>query len=134
LSTSEAGPGAVKDADLLIIGSPVLGFSLPNEKMIDSIRGNPGKSPNPPDLTQRPMRTWLDLLAPGGKKFAAFETRVKGPFGKATPAIEETMKKLGYQRVAEAQKFIVNGMYGPLKEGEGERAREGGEELGRGLS
>ena len=131
LSTSEASADAVKDADLVVAGSPVLGFSLPNEKMIESIRANPGGAPKAPDLSQVPMRTWLGALASGSKKFAAFETRVKGPFGKATPAIEESMKKLGYEHVAEAQHFIVDGKFGPLKAGEIERARRWGMELAK---
>lgn len=133
LSTREASPEVLKDVELLIIGSPVLGFSLPSEKMIESIRGNPGKAPNPPDLSQPPMRTWLGTLTPGSKKFAAFETRVKGPFCKATPAIEESMKKLGYERVAEAQQFIVEGKFGPLKAGEIERAWGWVTELAKGV-
>ncbi len=134
LSTSEASPNAVKDVELLVVGSPVLGFSLPSEKMIDSIRANGGGAPKPPDLSQVTMRTWLESVIPGSKKFAAFETRVKGPFGKATPAIEESMKKLGYQSVAEAQHFIVDGKFGPLKAGEIERARQWGAELNKAMS
>ncbi|PPD57863.1 flavodoxin family protein [Dehalogenimonas etheniformans] len=131
MSTSEATPEVIKDADFLVVGSPVMGFSVPNEKMIAGIQVKPGSASVPPDLSQTPMRTWLDALAPGQKPFAAFETRVKGPWGKATPVIEDSMKKLGYRKASEAQKFIVEGTQGPLKDGEIERARQWGAELSR---
>ena len=129
MSTREATAGAIRDSDFLVIGSPVMGFSVPNEKMIAGIQVKPGSAP--PDLSQPPMRTWLDALPPGEKPFAAFETRVKGPWGKATPVIEESMKKLGYRKASEGQKFVVEGTTGPLKEGEIERARQWGAELSR---
>ncbi|APV43376.1 hypothetical protein Dform_00010 [Dehalogenimonas formicexedens] len=129
MSTREATAGAIRDADFLVVGSPVMGFSVPNERMIGGIQVKAGSAP--PDLSQPPMRTWLDSLVPGEKPFAAFETRVKGPWGKATPAIEESMKKLGYRKASEAQKFVVEGTQGPLKEGEIERARQWGAELSR---
>ncbi|PVV83285.1 flavodoxin family protein [Dehalogenimonas alkenigignens] len=129
LSTFAAAPESLLEDDLLIIGSPVLGFSLPNDKMIESIRANFGKAPSPPDLTQPSMRTWLGSLPPGKQYFAAFETRVKGPFGKATPAIYEIMQKLGYRPITDARQFIVTGTYGPLKDGEVERGCAWGTEL-----
>lgn len=134
LSTKEATPDALKDADLLVVGSPVLGFTVPNDKAIEAVRANPGNPPEPPDLSQPSMHTWLESFEPGDKPFAAFETRVKGPWGKATSSIEDHLKKLGYQRVAEGKQFFVEGRFGPLKDGEIERAQEWGAELRRAMT
>jgi flavodoxin len=131
VSTKEATPEVLKGADLLIVGSPVLGFTVTNDRAIEAIKANPGNSPEPPDLSQPSMHSWLDSLEPGGIKFAAFETRVVGPWGKATSGIEDHLKKLGYKKIAEGHQFIVESRYGPLKYGEVERAQEWGAELRR---
>ena len=43
----------------------------------------------------------------------------------------EGLKRAGYSKAAKTQKFLVTGVYGPLKEGEAERARAWGGELGK---
>ena len=112
----------------------MLGFKLPSEKMRQSIRANPGKAPAPPDLSHPAMRTWLDALPAGRGAAAAFDTQVRGPFGSAAPAIAEALAKVGYAAAAKPTGFIVAGKFGPLREGEVERAREWGAELGAALT
>lgn len=134
LSTAEATHAAVAGADLIVAGAPVLGFKLPSEKMRQSIRANPGKAPAPPDLSHPAMRRWLDELPAGRGAAAAFDTQVRGPFGSAAPAIAEALEKAGYAAVAKPTGFIVAGRFGPLREGEVERAREWGADLGAALT
>jgi hypothetical protein len=129
LSTAGATPAVVAGVDLLVAGAPVLGFKLPTDAMRESIRTNPGKAPHPADLSHPPMRSWLEALVPGHGRAAAFDTRVRGPFGKAAPAIIEALERAGYQSVADPRGFTVAGKYGPLKDGELERARRWGAEL-----
>jgi hypothetical protein len=131
LSTAAATAAEVEGVDLLVAGAPVLGFKLPTEKMRDGIRRNPGKAPAPPDLSHPSLRSWLEALPAGHGHGAAFDTQAKGPFGKAAPEIARLLEQAGYEPVADPAGFIVTGKYGPLKDGELERARVWGAELAR---
>ena len=55
--------------------------------------------------------------------------RCPGPFGKGAPAIAKELEAKGFTRLAEPTGFIVKGKYGPLRQGELERARAWGAEL-----
>ena len=46
-----------------------------------------------------------------------------------TGSIEKRLSRLGYPPAAKAGKFVVRDKYGPLREGELERARAWGREL-----
>jgi hypothetical protein len=129
LTTAEASVADLADTDLLVAGSPVLGFSLPTESMRETIRTRPGKAPAPPDLSHPPMRSWLATLPKQKGRAAAFETRIWWSPGGATGAILAGLANAGYRTIGKGQRFIVSGPYGPLREGEVERARLWGAEL-----
>ena len=131
LSTTEATGAAIADADLIVAGAPVLAFSLPSDKIRESIRANPGKAPAPPDLSHPSLRSWLDALPKGHGRSAAFETRIWWSPGGATSAILRKLESAGYRPVGKGQRFIVTGRCGPLRDGELERARKWGAELTR---
>jgi hypothetical protein len=133
LSTTEATGAIIADADLIVAGSPVIAFSLPTEKMRESLRANPGKAPAPPDLSHPSLRSWLDGLAKGHGRAAAFETRVRLSPGGATSAIVRGLENAGFSPVAEAQRFIVKGKFGPLRDGELDRARQWGSDLAKAM-
>ena len=130
LSTAEATGEAISGVDLIVAGSPVLGFKLPTEQMRQGARSNPGgRPPRPADLSHPSMRSWLGGLPAGNGRSAAFDTQVRGPFGKAAPTIAEALEKAGYSRLADPAGFVVKGKFGPLRKGELERARRWGGEL-----
>lgn len=129
LTTDEATADAIAGAELIVAGSPLLGFSLPTEKMREDIGKNEGGGANPPDIAHPSMRAWLDGLPKGAGKAASFETRIWWSPGSAARAILKGLENAGYSSAAEAQKFLVKGKYGPLKDGEVERARRWGAEL-----
>jgi len=130
LSTAEATAEAMSGVDLIVAGCPVLGFKMPTDRMREGARTNPGgRPPHPADLSHPSMRSWLAALPKGEGRSAAFDTQVRGPFGKAAPAIAEALEKAGFRRVADPVGFIVKGKFGPLREGELERARRWGSEL-----
>ncbi len=130
LSTAEATAEAVAGAELIVAGAPVFAFRLSNDRSREDIRRNPPKGPAP-DLSHPSMRSWLDAL-PGGKGHsAAFDTQVRGPFGKGAPTIAEALEAKGYARLADPAGFVVKGKTGPLRDGELERARAWGAELAR---
>jgi hypothetical protein len=139
MSTSQADATALQSADLLVVGAPVIGFRLSTPEALEGMRTKGGKK-NPPDISHPPVRTWLESLPPAGAAAAtgtagpaaaAFDTRVRGPFGSAAPAIIEGLEKAGYRAIAKPVGFLVRGSQGPMRAGELERAREWGAELAR---
>ena len=61
LTTDEASPTAVVDADLIVAGAPVMAFRLPNDKMLATMASDT-KAPTPPELSHASMRSWLDRM------------------------------------------------------------------------
>lgn len=128
-ATDEVPAGEAEAADLIVAGSPVFGFSLPTEAMRENILRSEADAPSPPDLSHPSLRSWLDELTPGRGRSAAFETRIWWSPRGATGTIEKRLSRLGYRPIARAQKFVVRDKYGPLREGELNRARSWGREL-----
>ena len=67
------------------------------------------------------------LYLPLGR--TAFETRIWWSLRGATGTIETKLQDSGYERLLPGERFIVSGGYGPLRDGELERARRWGTEL-----
>lgn len=130
LPTGEATRDVVAEADLIVAGAPILGFRLPT----DDMRENARRESRPPDLANPSMRSWLAGLAPGRGRSAAFETRVWWSPGSAAATIGRSLEDAGYARLAPPAKFVVKGKYGPLRDGEIERAHAWGAELARSMS
>ena len=131
VTTDAASGEMIAGADLIVAGAPVLAFSLPTDAMRDSVAKSEADAPTPPDLAHPSMRSWLDSLPAGSGRCAAFETRIWWSPRGATGDIEKRLEQAGYRVVAKAHKFVVKDKYGPLREGEVERAREWGAELAR---
>jgi hypothetical protein len=129
LATDAADVSAVSGADLLVAGAPVLGFSLPTERMEAAVADSGPSAPKPPDTSHPSLRSWLSELPRGRGLGAAFETRVRWSPGGATGAIERGLERAGYPTTGTPGKFIVTGRYGPLRAGEIDRARRWGAAL-----
>ena len=129
LSTAEASGPAIADAELVVAGAPLLAFGLPSDRVRANLAANPGRAPAPPDLSHPAMRSWLGALSAGHGRSAAFETRIRGPWGRATTTIVRGLERAGYRSITKPASFIVTGRYGPLRDGETQRAREWGAEL-----
>jgi hypothetical protein len=125
-------PEELAAADLVVAGSPVVAFSLPSDGARQNIERSEAGAPQPPDLSHPSMRTWLESLPHASARGAAFETRIWWSPRGATGDIEKRLKAAGYRVVAKAQKFVVQGKYGPLRDGEVERARAWGRVLASG--
>jgi hypothetical protein len=128
LNTDEATGPVIAGADLIVAGSPVIAFALPREGFREQIAGDV-KAPQPPDVSHPFLRAWLDALPAGHGWAAAFETRIWWSPRGATGTIEAKLKRSGYRRLMKAERFVVAGAYGPLREGELERARAWGADL-----
>ena len=133
LSTAEAMGAAIAEAELIVAGTPVLGFRLPTEAMRQSVVTSERNAPTPPDLSHPSMRGWLDALPPGRGRSAAFETRIWWSPGGATGPITDKLAQAGYPPMTRARRFVVKGKYGPLRDGELERARRWGAELAQAM-
>jgi flavodoxin len=132
ISTAEATAAVTANADLIVAGAPLHAFRLSTDKIRDTLATKKDeKAPTPPDLSHPSMRTWLDSLPKGKGKASAFETRFKWSPGSAAGSIMRRLKRAGYTKAAKPQKFLVKGVYGPLKDGELERAKTWGGELGK---
>jgi Flavodoxin domain len=127
--TDEVPGDDLAEADLIVAGAPVFGFRLPTEGVRERILRDEADAPTPPNLSHPSLRSWLDALPIGHGRSAAFETRIWWSPRGATGTIEKRLSRLGYPPVANAAKFIVRDKYGPLREGELERARAWGREL-----
>lgn len=133
LTTDEASPSTVADADLIVAGAPIMAFSLPSERMLATLAGD-GKAPTAPDMSHPSMRTWLDQLPVGHGRSAQFETGLRWSPGGATNAIGHKLEAAGFKRLGKSRRFVVKGSYGPLRDGELERAHQWGTELAAALT
>jgi hypothetical protein len=129
LTTDEASDAAIVDAVLIVAGAPVIAFGLASDTTRDNLVNESGKAPSAPDLSHPTMRSWLDRLPWGRGRSAAFETRVWWSPRGATGAIERGLQGAGYRPLAKSGRFVVQGAYGPLRDGELERARQWGVDL-----
>lgn len=128
LTTDEATGAALDGADLIVAGAPVMGLRLPTERALHGMSGD-RKAPREPDMSHPSMRSWLERLPAGNGRGWAFETGLRWSPGGATGAIEDGLEAAGYRRLARAHRFIVKGVYGPLRDGELEAARAWGARL-----
>lgn len=128
LTTTEATPAVVAQADLVVAGAPLMAFGLPSAGMIANAGKDP-KAPRPADVSNPALRTWLEHLPEGHAAAASFETKLRWSPGGATSAIDGRLRESGYRTVTRGEKFYVKGTYGPLREGELERARQWGSTL-----
>ena len=128
-ATDEVPTDALASAGLIVAGSPVFAFGLPTDGIRDRILRDEVDPASPPDLGHPSLRYWLDTVPLGHGRSAAFETRIWWSPRGATGAIEKRLGRLGYPPVAKGEKFVVRDKYGPLRDGEIERARAWGHEL-----
>ena len=127
--TDEVPAEELASADLIVAGAPVFAFGLPTEGIRDRILRDEADAPAAPDLSHPSLRSWLDALPLGHGCSAAFETRIWWSPRGATDSIQKRLTRLGYPPIARAEKFVVRDKYGPLREGELDRARAWGREL-----
>lgn len=132
LSTAQATLEALADADLVVAGAPVIAFNLATQDTRPKPESLPPGAPTP-DLSHPMMRSWLEALPAGTGRYAAFETKVRGPFGHTVKTIAQLMEKAGYTCLVGPFSAIVTGRYGSLRGGELDKARAWGAELAKAM-
>jgi len=133
LTTDEAAGPAIAGAEMIVAGAPVMAFGLPGDRALAELEKTADTAQRPPDLSHPSLRTWLAGLPAGRGVAAAFETRIWWSPRGATGTIERELAKAGYRPIAKGQRFVVAGQYGPLREGELDKARQWGRELAAAL-
>ena len=128
LTTTEATPEKLQGADLVVAGAPVMAFGLPSDTMLRNAATDP-KAPTPADTSHKSLRAWLDSLPKASGAAAAFDTRLSWSPRGATGTIEGKLRRAGYRTISKGGEFIVTGAYGPLRDGEEDRARQWGSKL-----
>ncbi|MDA3936971.1 MAG: flavodoxin [Actinomycetota bacterium] len=126
LNTSEATPQALAGVDLVVGGAPLMAFTLPTESSRKQIGADPKHRDNPPNLSNPSMRAWLKALGAGSGHGAGFETGFNWSPGSAAKRLAKGLSSAGYKTAMPHERFLVTGTYGPLRDGEIERAREWG--------
>jgi flavodoxin len=135
VSHHEAGPAAISDADLLVVGAPTHMHGLPTSlsRKMAAQASEEESGPLDPGATAGPgIRSWLSEQSGGGRFAAAFDTRADGRpalTGSAARGIAKRLRKRGFEVVVEPESFLVEDAEGPLAAGELERAREWGSVL-----
>lgn len=130
LTTEAATDDVVAHADLVVAGAPVIAFGLASDRAREGLARDAGRAPAPPDLSHPSMRSWLDGLPHGSAPAAAFETRIWWSPRGATSTIEQGLREAGFRTgVVKPGRFVVQDTYGPLRDGELDRARAWGAEL-----
>ncbi|MBN1659105.1 MAG: flavodoxin [Anaerolineae bacterium] len=102
----KVGPVDLAGLDLLIVGSPTHGgwYTEPLKALLDALPGLEGG--NVAAFDTRTATIWNRIL----------------PFGYAAPRIAQKLEASGGKLIAPPEGFVVEGIKGPLKDGELERA------------
>ena len=133
LSTAEAKGEALAGIGLIVAGSPIIAFSLPSEKTRNDMVAKPDKkAPSPPDLSHPSMRTWLVALPQAGRE--------RGRGGRARRRLRDGLQALsrrlrgqdpedaggeGLSAGRQEAALSREASYGPMKDGELDRAKAG---------
>lgn len=132
-TVDEIAPETVGDADLIVAGGPTQSRSMAKPNAREAAMKNRAlKKFGPIEPGRESLRGWLDRLPTGDGLVAAFDTRFDKPTfltGSAAREIAGALARKGYTLV-ESQSFFVKTTGGPLLDGEADRARAWGRELG----
>ncbi|WP_345044176.1 flavodoxin family protein [Georgenia daeguensis] len=119
------------ETDLLVVGAPTHAFGLSRP---ETRRDAYERAGHPVISEATGVREWLGAAYSVREHLpvASFDTHVKAPFpGSAHASVAKRIARLGGEPVGRGQSFRVHGYEGPLLDGEIERARTWGAELGR---
>ena len=102
--------------------------------MLKGMAANVGKDPTPPDLSHPSMRSWIEGVGKGSGRVGPVRDAHWWLPGSAAKTILGKLQAAGYTPAAKPERFMVKGRYGPLKDGELERAKAWGAEMAKALS
>jgi hypothetical protein len=140
VAVGDASAAEPESTDLLVVGGPTHMRGMTSEfsrKMGISTKEKAEAKGEPtheldPDAEGPGLRDWFDALPKieVGKKAAAFDTRLGSPLaGGAAKGIARRLHRHGYDLLTDPEGFVVDDAYGPLQDGEIERATQWGAQL-----
>ncbi|WP_214322560.1 flavodoxin family protein [Nonomuraea sediminis] len=127
VEVSRAPDSVGGEVGLLVIGGPTHAFSMTKPTTRASAARHATKPLVSPGIG---IREWLDRARLGHVQATAFDTRVRHMPGSAARAAVTRLHRLGATIAGSTQSFYVIDATGPLMDGELERARDWGEQLG----
>jgi hypothetical protein len=141
VAVGRASAELIKSTDLLIVGGPThicrmtTDFSRKRQISREKKAEAKGEPPHElePDAEGPGLREWFHQL-PQAKKWghaAAFDTSLGSALVGAGYGIARKLRRHGYELVKNAEGFILDDAYGPLRAGEIERAKEWGAQVVR---
>lgn len=126
-------PSTIDDeVDLLVVGGPTHAWSMSRHSTRDDAAKQAAASGDALVSKGDSIREWLETVPKRSTPIpaAAFGTRFKTRFaGSAARRVSKRLRRLGF-KVDKPASFIVTGTKGPLVDGEVERARRWGSDLG----
>jgi len=130
-----SAPAVPEGIDLIVAGGPTHAFSLSRLGTRESA-ANQGASHG---STAFGLREWLEALPEGqhSERIATFDTRIDKTRllpGSAAKGAVRIARKHGFEAVGHSESFFVEAIPGPLIDGEIERARAWGSDLGHVLA
>lgn len=139
LPVGRADAAALAGADLVAVGGPthVHGMTRASTRRAAADQA-PKQGPDvalDPAATGPGLREWLESLAPGAGRAAAFDTRAAAPAaltGRASKGIAKRLRARGWELVEEPESFLVD-KQNHLEPGEGARAEAWGAHLAEAL-
>lgn len=122
VSTAPLEPG--DEVDLVIVGGPTHAFSMSSA----NTRADAVKQGGRPDALETGLREWIETLPSGhhSSRLATFDTRVtkvRHLPGSAAKGAARAARRHGFDPPASSESFYVDGVEGPLHDGELDRAR-----------
>jgi len=132
VEVTEAPPEVTEPVDLIVLGGPTHAFSMTRE----STRQDAFKQGASQGSTAVGVREWLEKQHRGRhpELVATFDTKVdkvRHLPGSAARGAANAAHKLGYKSADKPMSFYVQGVSGPLLDGELGRAQAWGERLSR---
>ena len=122
------------DVELLVVGGPTHALGMTRESTRQDAAQRTSEALVSRDIG---VREWLAALPKPSRQIpaTAFDTRTAKPRipGSAARAAGRRLRDLGFDRIS-PQSFFVEGVTGPLIDGETERARQWGERLAHQLA
>lgn len=134
----DARPALIADISLVVVGGPTHAWGLSRRRTRQIAADDVAKRDGTVEraAVEMGVREWLMDIEGKGHRSAAFDTRLDRPHfltGSAVRGIERGLLAADFTIFSRPRSFRVTGSAGPLAEGELERARQWGQEMGRAL-
>lgn len=132
----QATPDVIAGADLVVVGGPThargMTRAMSRTGAVEKAKEQGREEILDPDAAGEGLREWFDAMdkAPGTRA-TAFDTHGEPALlaGGAAHGIGKRLRKHGFTLVTEPKGFVVEGMEGPMRDGELDKAEAWGRSL-----